>query len=336
VITVCGGAQETCPAFIGKVKNRMHIGFDDPADAVGTIEEVMPVYRRVRDEIRAGFLALYADKIKGEMDQESNQFKEIVKEKYGAIASQSKEQNQSSCCGTTSCCGDVDYTIFSEDYSKSQGYNPDADLGLGCGIPTDFAGIKKGDYVLDLGSGAGNDCFVARAIVGDSGKVTGLDFTDEMIEKAMANNKKLGYSNVDFVKGDIESMPLADKQFNVVVSNCVLNLVPDKEKAFAEIFRVLKQGGHFCVSDIVIKGILPVKLRQDAEMYAGCVSGAIQMETYLEIIEKLGFSGVTVHKQKAITIPDDILANYLSGEELTEFKNGGTGIISITVSGYKN
>ena len=335
VITVCGGARESCPAFTGTVKNRMHIGFDDPADAVGTVEEVMPVYRRVRDEIKAGFYALYAEKIKAEMDHEANQLKKIVKEKYGAIASQSKEQNQSSCCGTTSSCGEVDYTIFSEDYSKSQGYNPDADLGLGCGIPTDFAGIKKGDHVLDLGSGAGNDCFVARAIVGDPGKVTGLDFTDEMIEKAVANNMKLGYSNVDFVKGDIESMPLADKQIDVVVSNCVLNLVPDKGKAFAEIFRVLKEGGHFCVSDVVIKGMLPVKLKQDAEMYAGCVSGAIQMEDYLGIIEKLGFSQVTVHKQKAITIPDDILTNYLSKAELSDFKNGGTGIFSITVSGVK-
>jgi ubiquinone/menaquinone biosynthesis C-methylase UbiE/protein-tyrosine-phosphatase len=335
VITVCGGALETCPAFVGEVINRLHIGFDDPADAIGVVEEVIPVYRRVRDEIKAGFHALYADRIKAEMDQKANQLKEIVKEKYGAIANQAKEQNQSSCCGTTSCCGDVDYTIFSEDYSKSQGYNPDADLGLGCGIPTDFAGIKKGDYVLDLGSGAGNDCFVARALVGDSGKVTGLDFTDEMIEKAITNNKKLGYSNVDFVKGDIESMPLADNTVDVVVSNCVLNLVPDKDKAFSEIFRVLKMGGHFCVSDVVIKGILPVKLKQDAEMYAGCVSGAIQMETYLGIVAKFGFSHVKVHKQKAITIPDEILNNYLSDKELAEFKNGGTGIFSITVSGEK-
>ncbi len=336
VITVCGGAQEACPAFIGKVKNRMHIGFDDPADAVGTFDEVINVYRRVRDEIREGFFTLYTNKIKAEMDREANQLKEIVKEKYGVIASQSKAQNQSSCCGTTSCCGDVDYTIFSEDYSKSQGYNPEADLGLGCGIPTDFAGIKKGDHVLDLGSGAGNDCFVARAITGDSGKVTGLDFTDEMIEKAIKNNKKLGYSNVDFIKGDIESIPLANNQVDVVVSNCVLNLVPDKEKAFSEIFRVLKHGGHFCVSDVVIKGILPVKLKQDAEMYAGCVSGAIQKEAYLGIIEKLGFSGLTVHKEKAITIPDEILANYLSEQELAGFKKGETGIFSITVSGYKN
>jgi thioredoxin type arsenate reductase len=337
VITVCGGAQEVCPAFTGTVKNRLHIGFDDPADAVGTPEEVMPVYRRVRDEIKAGFQTFYSEKIKGETDQEANQLKAIVKEKYGTIASQSKEQNQSSCCGATSCCGDsdLDYTIFSEDYSDSQGYNPDADLGLGCGIPTDFADMKAGDHVLDLGSGAGNDCFVARAIVGDSGKVTGLDFTDEMIAKAKANNEKLGYINVEFIKGDIEDMPLADNQYDVVVSNCVLNLVPDKQKAFAEVSRVLKTGGHFCVSDVVIKGNLPAKLKQDAEMYAGCVSGAIQIEVYLGIIEKMGFKNILVHKQKAITIPDNTLLKYITAAELEDFTNGGTGIFSITVSGTK-
>ncbi len=336
VITVCGGAREICPAFIGQVKNRMHIGFDDPADATGTPEEVMQVYRRVRNEIKDGFQSFYLENIKLAMDQEADGLKEMVKEKYGKIAEQSKEQNQSSCCGATSCCGVVvDYTIFSEDYSQSQGYNPDADLGLGCGIPTDYAGIEEGDHVLDLGSGAGNDCFVARAIVGDSGNVTGLDFTDEMIDKAVANNQKLGYTNVEFIKGDIEQMPLPTDQYDVVVSNCVLNLVPDKQKAFAEISRVLKKGGHFCVSDVVIKGNLPAMLKQDAEMYAGCVSGAIQMEVYLEIIGKMGFKNVVVHKQKAITIPDNTLTKYLSSVELDEFKHGGTGIFSITVSGTK-
>jgi thioredoxin type arsenate reductase len=336
VITVCGGANESCPAFTGKVKNRVHIGFDDPADAQGTHEEVMLVYRRVRDEIRNGFRKFYEERIKPGADKEANELKVIVKEKYGAIASQSKEQNQSSCCGTTSSCCDVDYTIFSEDYSKSQGYNPDADLGLGCGIPTDFAGIKKGDHVLDLGSGAGNDCFVARAIVGDSGHVSGLDFTDEMIDKALANNKKMGFTNVEFIKGDIEEMPIPDQKFDVVVSNCVLNLVPDKAKAFAEIMRVLKKGGRFCVSDVVIKGNLPAALKDDAVMYAGCVSGALQMDAYLGIVEKTGFRDITVHKQKPILIPDEILKKYLTAEELQEFKKGGTGIFSITVSGYKN
>ena len=335
VITVCGGANENCPAFTGHVKNRLHIGFDDPADAQGTADEVMPVYRRVRDEINEGFAKFYNDRIKPEADQEAVGLKEMVKEKYGKIALQSKDQNQSSCCGTTTSCCDVDYTIFSEDYSKSQGYDPDADLGLGCGIPTDFAAIKKGDHVLDLGSGAGNDCFVARAITGDTGHVTGLDFTDEMLEKARFNCEKLGYSNVEFVKGDIEAMPLPDGKTDVVVSNCVLNLVPDKQKAFSEIHRVLKPGGHFCVSDVVIKGELPASLKEDAEMYAGCVSGAIQMKNYLGIVGKLGFRDVTIHKQKAVIIPDEILSNYLTSAQLEEFRLGGTGIFSITVSGKK-
>lgn len=259
----------------------------------------------------------------------------IVKEKYGDIANQSKLFNQSSCCGSTSCGSEVDYTIFSDDYSGEKGYNPDADLGLGCGIPTQFANIQKGDHVLDLGSGAGNDCFVARAIVGETGKVTGLDFTEAMITKAMENNKKLGFTNVEFIKGDIEVMPLPDNQYDVIVSNCVLNLVPDKTKAFRQMVRVLKPGGHFCVSDVVIKGQLPEQLHKDAEMYAGCVSGAIEMDDYLRIIKQAGFPEITIHKQKEIAIPVDVLANYLSKEEISNYQNSGTGIYSITVSAGK-
>lgn len=264
-----------------------------------------------------------------------NDLKLVVKQKYGQIAEQSKQQNESSCCGATGCCSTVDYTVFSESYDKLDGYNPDADLGLGCGIPTQFAGIKKGDRVLDLGSGAGNDCFVARAIVGETGHVTGLDFTDAMLAKARENAQKLGFVNVEFIKGDIEEMPLADDAFDVIVSNCVLNLVPDKNKAFAQILRVLKPSGHFCVSDVVIKGHLPMKLQKDAEMYAGCVAGAIDVDEYLTIIKRHGFENVTVHTQKAISIPANILANYLSEAEIRDFQNGDTGIYSITVSGYK-
>lgn len=229
----------------------------------------------------------------------------------------------------------MDYTIFSDDYSGEKGYNPDADLGLGCGIPTQFANIRKGDSVLDLGSGAGNDCFVARAMVGETGRVTGIDFTEAMISKAVANNQKLGYTNIEFIKGDIEEMPLPDNDFDVIVSNCVLNLVPDKSRAFMQMMRVLKPGGHFCVSDVVIKGDLPEKLRKDAEMYAGCVSGALPMDEYLDIIEKQGFQDITIHKQKQISIPSEVLANYLSPTEIDDFQNGGTGIYSITVSAAK-
>ena len=259
----------------------------------------------------------------------------VVKEKYREIASQTRQQNESSCCGASGCCSTVDYTVFSESYNDLEGYNPDADLGLGCGIPTQFAGIKKGDHVLDLGSGAGNDCFVARAIVGETGKVTGLDFTDAMLQKAVENNTKLGFTNVDFVRGDIETIPLPDNNINIVISNCVLNLVPDKNKAFSEIMRVLKPEGHFCISDVVIKGNLPEKIRQDAEMYAGCVSGAIEISEYVAIINKQGFKDVTIHKQKEIALPDEVLAKYLTTDEVRSFKAGGAGIFSITISGRK-
>lgn len=260
----------------------------------------------------------------------------VVKEKYGEIASQSKSQNQSSCCGSTGSCDNMDYTVFSDDYTKLVGYNPDADLGLGCGLPTQHAGIKEGNHVLDLGSGAGNDCFVARTIVGEKGYVTGIDFTDAMLEKANRNLEKTGFKNIDFVKGDIEEMPLNENTFDVVISNCVLNLVPDKEKAFSEIFRVLKPGGHFCISDVVLTGKLPEKLQEEAEMYAGCVSGAILKEDYLALIKEQGFTGIEVKKEKEIEIPNSILLNYMSIDELNNFKQEKVGIYSITVNGIKN
>jgi arsenite methyltransferase len=260
----------------------------------------------------------------------------VVKEKYGAIANQSLQMApSSSCCGPSSCCGELEFSMIGDEYQNVEGYNPDADLGLGCGIPTQFAAIKEGDHVLDLGSGAGNDCFVARSIVGETGKVTGLDFTEAMIEKANQNAKKLGYANVEFIQGDIEEMPLPGSTFDVIVSNCVLNLVPDKNKAFAQMHRVLKPAGHFCVSDVVIKGHLPEKLRKDAEMYVGCVSGAVAMDEYLEIINKQGFQNITVHKQKEIIVPENILERMISKEEIDALRDEGTGIYSITVSGYK-
>jgi SAM-dependent methyltransferase len=261
--------------------------------------------------------------------------KQIVKEKYAEIARQTKEQNAPSCCGATSCGSVVDYSIFSENYDKLQGYNPDADLGLGCGLPTEYAGIQPGNTVLDLGSGAGNDCFVARALVGETGYVAGLDFTEAMIEKARENAKKLGYTNVDFIQGDIENIPVRFGVVDVVISNCVLNLVPDKQLAFSEIFRVLKQGGHFCISDVVLLGELPKDLKEDAVMYAGCVSGALPKGEYLRIIEESGFVDLDVKKETKIDIPDELLLKYMSAEELKKFSNGETGIFSITVTGKK-
>jgi len=261
--------------------------------------------------------------------------KKIVQEKYSYIAKQSKQQNVSSCCGSSGCCGDLEISMIGDEYKNIKGHNPDADLGLGCGLPTEFAEIKSGDSVLDLGSGAGNDCFVARAIVGETGKVTGIDFTEAMLEKAKVNAAKLGYTNIDFIKGDIENMPLPDNTYDVVISNCVLNLVPDKQKAFKEIYRLLKPGGHFCVSDVVISGELPEKIKQDAEMYAGCVSGAINKNEYLDIIKENGFKGISVQKEKEIEIPNNILLNYISIDELRKFKKDKTGIYSITVTANK-
>jgi SAM-dependent methyltransferase len=266
---------------------------------------------------------------------ENKNLKEVVKEKYSEIALQTKNQNETSCCGIgSSCCG-VDYTIFSENYTKLEGYNSEADLGLGCGLPTEYAKIKKGDIVIDLGSGAGNDCFVARAIVGDEGQVIGIDMTEAMINKAIANADKLGFKNVQFRLGDIEKMPVTANKADVVISNCVLNLVPNKEKAFSEIFRVLKCKGHFSISDVVLVGTLPENIVREAEMYAGCVSGAIQKNDYLSIIEKTGFINVQVQKEKQIIIPDDILLKYLSAIELQEFKTANIGIFSITVYAEK-
>ncbi|MFY9463607.1 MAG: arsenite methyltransferase [Sediminibacterium sp.] len=260
--------------------------------------------------------------------------KDIVKEKYTAIAAQPLQQNLSSCCGAGGCSTEV-YNIMSDDYTQLHGYNSDADLGLGCGLPTQFAKIKAGDTVVDLGSGAGNDCFVARAETGETGKVIGIDFTPAMLEKARENAAKLGYTNVQFREGDIENMPLASNVADVVVSNCVLNLVPNKDGVFKEIFRVLKPGGHFSISDVVLVGQLPEALRKDAEMYAGCVSGAIQKQVYLELISSNGFNHITIQKEKAIVIPDDILKNYLNENELADFKKGETGIFSITVYAEK-
>jgi len=264
-----------------------------------------------------------------------NELKELVKLKYSEIALQDKSENAASCCGAGGCSTEV-YNIMTDDYTNLEGYNADADLGLGCGLPTQFARIKKGDVVIDLGSGAGNDAFIARNETGETGKVIGIDFTPAMIEKARLNAEKLRFNNVEFRQGDIDSMPVMANAADVIVSNCVLNLVPNKDAVFKEIFRVLKTGGHFSISDIVLIGELPEKIRQAAEMYAGCVSGAIQKEEYLELIKTNGFSDITIQKEKQIIIPDDILQNYLNEEEIALFKNSHSGIFSLTVYAEKS
>ncbi len=260
----------------------------------------------------------------------SEELKQIVKQKYTQIAEQ--REGKASCCGSSS---EKVSSIMADNYHQLQGYQPEADLGLGCGLPTQFAKIQPGDTVIDLGSGAGNDCFVARHETGTTGKVIGIDFSEAMIHKARINAEKLGFINVEFRYGDIENMPVSDDLADVIVSNCVLNLVPNKPHVIAEIYRVLKPGGHFSISDIVHVGELPNALRKDAEMYAGCVAGAIQKDEYLSIIQETGFANITIQKEKTITLPDETLRQHLTDEEIATYKNGDHGIFSITVYAEK-
>ena len=272
----------------------------------------------------------------------AEQLKEIVRQTYGAIAEGDQPEAAGCGCGPTSCCGpsnDVPINM-AVGYEGLNGYVAEADLGLGCGLPTQFAQIKPGDLVVDLGSGAGNDGFVARAETGETGRVIGLDMTPAMIDRARRNAKTLGYTNVEFVYGDIEEMPLPDNLADVVVSNCVMNLVPDKQKAFSETFRILKPGGHFSISDIVLKGDLPAGVIKDAELYAGCVSGAIQKDAYLQIVEEAGFNGIILQKEREIVLPDELLQNYLTADEIAEYRqqdkgHPARGIYSITVYAEK-
>lgn len=262
----------------------------------------------------------------------AEELKRIVKEKYTEVATGNDSSCGTSCGCSTGTSADIS---MAEDYAKLAGYVADADLGLGCGLPTEFALIREGNTVLDLGSGAGNDAFVARALTGESGKVIGVDFTEKMIERARGNAERLGYNNVEFRHGDVEALPLGDKTVDVVVSNCVLNLVPDKRKAFSEIFRVLREGAHFSVSDIVLKGALPAGLKESAELYAGCVSGAIAKEEYLDIVKEAGFSNITIQKERRISIPDEVLETFLTTKEIETYKSGEIGIYSITLFAEK-
>jgi len=267
-----------------------------------------------------------------EIKKMSKEIKDSVKEKYSQIV----ERNQSCGCG----CGN-DFAFpdgsndFSKDYSKIEGYTKDADYGLGCGIPTGFVRIKKGDTVVDLGSGAGNDVFVARRLVGDTGKVIGIDMTEAMVSKAKENSKKLGYNNVEFHLGDIENIPVNDNTADVVISNCVMNLVPDKEKAFSEVYRILNNNGKFSISDIVILGDLPEELRKSTELYVSCVAGAIDKQAYLNSIKKAGFKDVKVVEEKTYDLPENLVKQFLSQEEYDLYKTSNAEILSITVYGEK-
>jgi len=254
----------------------------------------------------------------------TQEIKSHVKAKYNQLA-----REKQSCCGTEDC------SFVGENYEDLGGYVQDADLGLGCGLPTQFAGIKPGNTVVDLGSGAGNDAFIALRETGESGRVIGIDMAEDMIRRAQENLTKLGYKNVEFRLGDIEDIPLANDIADVVVSNCVMNLVPDKARAYAETYRILKPGGHFSISDIVILGDLPQALREAAELYVGCVSGAISKEEYLGIIQHAGFTQVSIQKERKIDLSDELLDEYLDATQKALFHSAGIGIYSITVSAKK-
>lgn len=264
----------------------------------------------------------------------NHELREIVRKKYSQIV-----KSSGSCCDT-SCCGGQetersDYNMIGDAYEGISGYFADADLGLGCGVPVEHAGLQAGQTVLDLGCGAGLDAFVARSQIGDSGHVIGVDMTAEMIARARENAQKSGFANVEFRLGEIEHLPVVSDSVDVVISNCVLNLVPDKEKAFAEIFRVLKPGGHFCISDIVSSQPLPDCLKKVAEAYAGCVSGAIPKDDYLQIVDETGFGQISVASERRIDVPANLLTNSLSQEQLKQVAADDVHVVSVTVTAVK-
>jgi SAM-dependent methyltransferase len=263
------------------------------------------------------------------MTQTASEIKDIVREKYGAIARAGGK------AASGGCCADGALDMIGDAYEAVDGYVADADLALGCGLPTQHAGIGAGAVVLDLGSGAGIDAFVARRLVGEAGRVIGVDMTPSMLERARANATKLGYANVEFRFGEIEALPVENASIDVVISNCVLNLVPDKAKAFAETFRVLAPGGHFCVSDIVASGPLPDGIRKAAGLYVGCVAGAIPESDYLATIRSAGFTDVRIAERKPIALPDEALRDHLSPSELEAFRASGLELASVTVLGTR-
>lgn len=262
----------------------------------------------------------------------TNNIKETVKKTYSAVL-----KNNTGCgCNSTCCSPNQPTSFLDEIYKNIEGYQEIADYGLGCGLPTNIADIKEGDTVLDLGSGAGNDVFIARNQVGKNGKVIGVDFTEVMIEKANENKSILGFDNVEFILGDIEELPIPSESIDVVISNCVMNLVPDKNKAYQEVFRVLKQNGHFSISDVVLNGELPKGILEAADMYAACVSGALEKNEYLKIIEDAGFKEIEIRIQHNIELPDEILSQFISAPEIEEFRKNKNVIESITINAKKS
>jgi len=270
---------------------------------------------------------------------DSQEIKKAVREGYARVAKQS-----GSCCSSI-CCGAAE----PKEISKSIGYTEEelqsvplgSNLGLGCGNPTALASIKSGEIVLDLGSGAGFDCFLASNKVGPDGRVIGIDMTEEMVARARENAFSGGYTNVEFRQGEIESLPIEDGTIDVIISNCVINLVPNKEKAFRETFRVLKPGGRLMVSDIVLQKRLPDFVKESIEDYVGCVSGAATKDVYLNAIRSAGFEDVKVID--ASIFPLGCMINDPTGRAIFESLRGSFeqlkeiegSISSIKVSGIK-
>lgn len=241
------------------------------------------------------------------MKNKRDEIKKIVREGYAKVATQGV-----SCCSSNSCCGS---TGLAKDISKSIGYSDEeinvvpegANLGLGCGNPVTIASLKEGDVVLDLGSGAGFDAFLASPKVGKTGRIIGVDVTLEMIEKARANAKKGNYANVEFRLGEIERLPIEDNSVDVIISNCVINLSPDKESVFKEAFRVLRPGGRLMVSDIVLVKELPDAIKESIEAYVGCLAGAAMKDDYLKFMKEAGFRDIKVVSQA--NYPFEAMAN---------------------------
>lgn len=260
-------------------------------------------------------------------------YKNGLRQRFTEIVYQSEEFAEEE-CGCGSGCG-CQTSSETDAYTNEPGYHPYADLGLGTGMPTRHAGIKEGDTVVDLGSGAGIDCFLARELAGITGKVIGVDMTEKMVEKARKNSETAGYNNVEFRLGEIENLPVSDKTAQVVIGNGVMSLTPDKEKAFSEVYRILKHHGQLCISDIMVRGNMPKEMRMEADLFMGCLAGSLQVGEYLKMLEKAGFEEISVKDEKKLELPDAMLHYYLPPDEALEYREGSLGVYSITLSAEK-